>query len=169
MGDFGLCFSRLVGALLAASFFTSPSFAQATDEKKNPLVYYSQAECLREKADMYRATVQDGPGLIFVGFCEADIVKPAPGQINPETTVNSLQDSVIRFTEKQRRDVPGLGNLPENMRAVVLVLSWDEIECIRDKFQDVVGEVERTRFVRSSADGEVEDSVAELKLNDCGE
>ncbi|MCV2893433.1 hypothetical protein [Lentibacter sp. XHP0401] len=117
---------------------------------------------------MYLDTIGDGPSLVFVGFCEDNIVKPAPGQISSSSTRNSLQDSVIRFTEKQMRDLPGLGNLPANMKAVVVVLSRDQITCIRDRFDEVVDAKESTSFIWKGVSGDVEDKVAELKLNECG-
>jgi len=117
---------------------------------------------------MYLDAIGSGPSLIFVGFCEDDVVKPAPGQISSGSTLNSLQDSVIRFTEKQMRDLPGLGNLPANMRAVVVVLSREQIVCIRDRFEVVVDAKESTRFTWKGDSGEMEDKVAELRLNECG-
>lgn len=106
--------------------------------------------------------------MVFVGFCAADIVKPLPGQISSGTTLNSLQDSVIRFTEKQMRELPGLGSLPTNRRAVVVVLSRAQILCIRDRFDAVVEAKESTRFTWKTDAGEVADEVAELRLNECG-
>ncbi|WP_248408853.1 hypothetical protein [Aliiroseovarius sp. S2029] len=136
-------------------------------EAHGPLLYLSQAECLRAKADMYLDAVGIGPSLVFVGFCEDSVVKPSPGQISSASTLNSLQDSVIRFTEKQMRDLPGLGHLPVNMKAVVVVLSREQITCIRDRFDDVVDAKEGTKFTRKGASGDVEDKVAELRLNEC--
>ncbi|MZR11433.1 hypothetical protein GQE99_00105 [Maritimibacter sp. DP07] len=155
---------------LVGGFIAGLAVAQddaSGSEEPGPLLYYSQAECLRTKADIYRNEAGDGPALIFIGFCEEGIVRPSPGQINPDTTRNSLQDSVIRFTEKQMREVPGLGNLPENMKAVVIVLSWEQITCIRDHFDNVVDVKENTRFTRSGGTGDTVDMVAELKLNEC--
>ncbi|WP_324755165.1 hypothetical protein [Roseovarius sp. Pro17] len=117
---------------------------------------------------MYLDAIGNGPSLIFVGFCDENVVKPAPGQISSGSTLNSLQDSVIRFTEKQMRELPGLGNLPANMKAVVVVLSRDQLACIRDRFNDVVDAKESTSFTRKGASGDVEDKVAELRLNECG-
>ncbi|GEM_PF-3476573 len=117
---------------------------------------------------MYLDAIGDGPSLVFVGFCEENVVKPVPGQISSGSTLNSLQDSVIRFTEKQMRDLPGLGTLPANRKAVVVVLSPDQIACIRDRFDDVVDPKENTSFTWVGASGDVQDKVAELKLNECG-
>lgn len=117
---------------------------------------------------MYLEAIGGGPSLVYVGFCEENLIKPAPGQISSGSTQNSLQDSVIRFTEKQMLELPGLGNLPANMKAVVVVLSQDQITCIRDKFDVVVNARDSTSFTRKGASGEVEDKVAELRLNECG-
>lgn len=165
----------LLRAFVSASFFggVAASLAGAQDaasgpEAHGPLLYLSQAQCLRAKADMYLEAIGEGPSLVFVGFCAADIVKPLPGQISSGTTLNSLQDSVIRFTEKQMRELPGLGSLPTNRRAVVVVLSRAQILCIRDRFDAVVEAKESTRFTWKTDAGEVEDEVAELRLNECG-
>ncbi len=117
---------------------------------------------------MYLDAIGDGPSLVFIGFCEDNVIKPAPGQISSGSTLNSLQDSVIRFSEKQMRDLPGLGNLPTNMKAVVVVLSRVQIACVRDRFEDVVDAKESTSFTWKGASGDVEDKVAELRLNECG-
>lgn len=157
----------LAGGVLTPILPLRAQEARMVDEPPGPLLYYSQAECLRAKADMYRDAVGPGPGLVFVGFCEEDIVKPTPGQISSGSTQNSLQDSVIRFTEKQMRELPGLGALPANMKAVVVVLSWEQIACIRDRFDKVVVARDETTFTRKAASGAVEDKVAELRLHEC--
>ena len=165
----------LIRAFVSASFFSgvavSPTGAQDAangPEAHGPLLYLSQAQCLRAKADMYLEAIGEGPSLVFVGFCASDIIKPMPGQISSGTTQNALQDSVIRFTEKQMRELPGLGTLPANRRAVVVVLSRAQLLCIRDRFDEVVDAKESTRFVWKTDAGDMEDEVAELKLDECG-
>ncbi len=117
---------------------------------------------------MYLDAIGDGPSLVYIGFCEDNVIKPAPGQISSGSTLNSMQSSIIRFTEKQMLDLPGLGYLPANMKAVVLVLSREQIMCIRDRFEEVVDAKDSTSFTWKGALGEVEDKVAELRLNECG-
>ena len=171
MRDRSFLFKTLIAAILLSGAASLPLAAQKAASKPKahgPLLYLSQAKCRKAKADMSLEAIGGGPSLIYVGFCEENLIKPAPGQISSGSTQNSLQDSVIRFTEKQMRELPGLGNLPANLKAVVVVLSPDQINCIRDKFDVVVNVKESTRFKRRGTSGDVEDKVAELRLDECG-
>jgi len=125
--------------LLSAVAMAAVPFDSAADEPQAQAVvlYYAQAECIREYAEHYLEFV-DGPTLIFPGFCSDHKFDPSPSEVAAATSQNAFGQSTILF----RGTVDGLPvEVPANEKAAVVVMSGDQIRCLREKFTDVVDKV----------------------------
>ncbi len=111
------------------------------------VVLYEQAECLRDNVEHYLEFV-DGPTLVFPGFCSEGKFSPSPAEVAKATSQNSSMGaaalvapgqgaSTISFDEIDPEFAAGITRLSSNSKATMLVLSQDQLTCLRDHFDNI--------------------------------
>ena len=127
----GLVFLRVV--VLAAI----PLHGAADEPRTQAVVlYYAQAECIRNHAGRYLEFV-DGPTLIFPGFCIDQKFDPRPSEVAAATSRNAFGQSTILF----RGTIDGVPvEIPANEKAAAVVMSGEQIRCLSEKFTEVIDE-----------------------------
>ena len=111
------------------------------------VVLYEQAECLRDNVERYLEFV-DGPTLVFPVFCPEGKFSPSPAEVANATSQNSSLGamvlvapgqgpSTINFDTIDPVFAEGITRLASNSKATMLVLSPDQLTCLRDHFDRV--------------------------------
>jgi hypothetical protein len=96
------------------------------------------------------------PVFIYSGYCRLGEYDPDPAVVARDTSVNTFSSPTIRLRDGSE--------LSSNELAALLILTRDQIQCLRDKYYDVTSDSEM-----GEAGSQAPDEVIRLNFDACNE